>query len=258
MLESLALAYATSLGLTAARVAGFVVVSPVPGEQAPAQTRVGLVILLSAVVAFMIAEPAAAPPSIGSLVVHACFELGLGLLIGLVFRFILAGADVLGGALSQASGLGAASLFNPALGAHDTPLGQVMSLFAMLLALGVGAHRVALSYLLESFRALPVGTMAPLPAAAPQIAELASAAIAVGVRLAMPVIAVSMAIQLVLALVARAAPSLQIFSVGFTFLILSGFVTVSLSLRAIAVGLVDHLGSLGGELERLLLSLAST
>jgi flagellar biosynthesis protein FliR len=57
--------------------------------------------------------------------------------------------------------------------------------------------------------------------------------------------------------VARAAPSLQIFSVGFTFLIMSGFVTVSLSLRAIAVGFVDHLGTLGGELERLLLSLAS-
>jgi flagellar biosynthetic protein FliR len=255
MLESLVLGYAVGLGLTAARIAGFMVVSPVPGQYAPRQTRVGFLMVLSALVAVLLAEPVKSM-SVGAIAVHAGFELGLGLLIGLTFRFVLAAGDVLGGVLAQATGHGSGFIFNPESNKEETPVERAVSLLSVMLAFAVGAHRVALSYLLESFRALPVGGFAPLPLAAPLLAELASTAMAVGVRLAMPVLGVSLALQLVLALVGRAAPSLQIFSIGFTVTILGGMLTLSISLRPIASGFVDHLGSLEDTFERLLLSLA--
>jgi flagellar biosynthesis protein FliR len=46
------------------------------------------------------------------------------------------------------------------------------------------------------------------------------------VHLALPVIVVTLGVQLALALVARAAPSLQIFNVGFGVLVAAGLCTL--------------------------------
>ena len=85
-------------------------------------------------------------------------------------------------------------------------------LMSMLLALTVGAHRVVLSYLIESLRVLPVGSNIDLAGALPLFISLSANALLVGVRLALPIVAVSLVLQLTLAMIARAAPSLQIFS----------------------------------------------
>jgi flagellar biosynthetic protein FliR len=252
MLEQLALGYAATFALSASRVGGFVAVSPLPGDHAPLQARVGLVMVLAVVVTPIVTFPGQAPEIGLALLVPAFTELAVGLLIGLVFRFLLGAADVLGGVLSQAVGLGMPSLFNPAAGTQDTAIGELMSLFAMILALAVGAHRVVLAYLLESFRAVPVGSAVHVASSAPLFFELAGKAVEVGAHLAMPVVATAVAIQLVLALVARAAPSMQIFSIGFTVLLMVGFGTLLASLPAIASGLVDHLAGMGSALDRLL------
>jgi flagellar biosynthetic protein FliR len=126
----------------------------------------------------------------------------------------------------------------------------------MALALALGTHRVVISYLLESFRELPVGASLRLTASAPIFVELAGSAIAVGTRLAMPVIATAVALQVVLAMLARAAPSMQLFSVGFSVLILAGFATAIASLPGIGVGLASHFGEINTALDRLFVEIA--
>lgn len=256
MLQELAVAYATTFALSAARVGGFVVASPLPGEHVPQSARLGLALTLAAVVTPLVNLPHGAPPLDLTLAIPAASEVGIGVLIGLAFRFVLAAAEVLGGSLSHAVGLGMPSIYNPSLGAQDTALGQLTGLFVMLFALSVGAHRVALAYLLESFRALPVGGVVHLSRALPVMVELAGAAIATGTRLAMPVIAVALAVQLALALLARAAPSMQLFSVGFSVLLLTGFATIVASVPSMGRVLAEHLSVLASVLDRLLTQLA--
>ncbi len=256
MLEALILGRAATFALVVSRIAGFVAVSPFPGNDVPVTQRIGLVAVFSLLVTSM-AIPSAASPALDlTVVIPAATELGVGLAIGLAFRFTLAVADVLGGVLSHSIGLGTPSLFNPALGTQDTSLGHITGAFTMLLALGIGAHRTVLGYLLESFRALPVGRACALPAVAPLLISLADASILAGVRLAMPVLAMSVAIQVALAMLARAAPSLQIFSIGFTMLLLAGLSTLEVSLRGIGVGLVEHVATLATTLDRLFLALS--
>jgi flagellar biosynthesis protein FliR len=253
--ESLATTYAVSFALSVARVAGFVVVSPLPGEHAPMHARVALVLVLGVLVTPIALVSNGLTLGLG-LAVPAMLELGLGLLIGIAFRFVLAAADSLGGLLSQAVGLGMPSIFNPSLGAQDTAFGQVMGLFALLLALALGVHRVALSYLLASFRALPVGGALRLDRSLPVMIELGGAAIAVGARLAMPVVVAAVAIQLVLALLARAAPSMQLFAIGFTVLLVAGFAISIASIPSIGRGLAEHFTVLGGAIDRLLVAVS--
>ena len=251
------LAQASLLALVAARISGFVVTSPFPGERLPATARLALVVVLAFLAASFVPATAVKPELGLALIVAAITEFVCGVMIGAAFRFLLSAADVVGGVSAQSSGLGAASLYDPSIGAPDSAIGQVMTLLAILVALGVGAHRVALAYLLESFRALPVGAAMNVPLAAPVLIDLGAQCLVIGVRLAMPAIAVSLTVQAALAMVSRAAPSLQIFSVGFAVMIAAGIATIMASLPTVGTGLAEQAGELSPLLDRLFEALGS-
>ncbi len=241
------LPHALAFALAFARVGGFVTVSPFPGPHVATTARVGLTVVL-AFVAVSLAPPPAATLGLDlKLVGLTASELGVGLIFGVAFRFVLAAGEMLAQTVAQSTG---PSVFNPTLEAQDTALGQAITLGALAIALALGAHRVALGWLLESFRAIPVGATVAHHAAVHTFVDLAAQALAVGLRLSLPVVAASLAAQVALAMIARAAPSLQIFSVGLTVLLGGGLLVFSASLGDVQVGLGEHIATLGVRLEQ--------
>jgi flagellar biosynthetic protein FliR len=256
MLSALATGWVIGFALVLSRIVGFVAVSPFPGESIPMTQRAGLAVVL----AFVATQTSATIDPNTSLIGFAgaaASELAIGLVIGLVFKMLLLSADALGGIFGQATGLGAASVLNPMSGNHDTVLAPIFSSLAMLIALGFGAHRVALAYLLESFRALPTGHTISVTATMPVLLELSSQALDIATRLAMPVIALAIVVQVGLSLLSRAAPSLQIFSIGFAVTLAGGLWAMILTMPAIASGLAEHFGSMDAWLDRALVALGS-
>jgi flagellar biosynthetic protein FliR len=234
--------------LVACRLAGFVVTSPFPGSNVSATQRVGLVVVLSWV-AFGFA-PADGAPSVGvPLVGQGACEVGCGLIIGMAFRFVFSAADVLGGVLGQTTGLGSASVLNPTFDVPETAIERIVTLVAMLIALGVGAHRIALASLLSSFRVIPVGRTMALDASLLPCLDLGIDAFCVGVRLATPVLAVALLTHVTLALIARAAPALQIFNVGFAILFASTIATLLAGIDDVAAGLGSQFGRLAAAID---------
>jgi len=243
------LADASLFALAVSRIAGFVVVSPFPGQNVSMSQRIGLVVVL-AWVAASFAPGRESLPGLGlGLAGWAAIELGCGIVIGVAFRFVFAAAEMLGSMLGLASGLGTPSVFNPTLDAQETPIGRIIGLLGMLLALGIGTHRVAIGALLDSFRAIPVGTPVALDAPLVAFVDLAIDAFVVGVRLATPVIAVNVVVNASLAMISRAAPSLQIFSVGFGILIGSTTLTLLACLPDLTAGLSSHFERLATTLD---------
>jgi flagellar biosynthesis protein FliR len=239
-LAGLFLSSAALFALVATRVAGFVVVSPFPGQNVSATQRMSLVLAL-AWIATTIAPAEAVPRSLDlRLLGPAVSELGFGLLIGLAFRLVFSAAEILGSILGQATGLGSPSVLNPTIDAPDTAVGRIVALTGMLVALGAGIHRVVIGALLESFRALPVGSAAVLDAPILALVGVGIDAFVVGVRLSTPVVAVALLAHLALALISRAAPSLQVFSVGFTALFAAGILTIVNGLDDMSAGLATH------------------
>jgi flagellar biosynthetic protein FliR len=247
---------AFALALTFSRAAGFAAASPFPGGHAGPTQRVGLALALTLVAGAVAPSPDGPARLDARLAAGAASEVLVGALFAVAFRFVFAAAEVLSQAVAQASGLASPSAFNPTLETQETALGQAVTLFATLVALAVGAHRVAIAWVLESFRALPVGASVPFHAAAPLFVDLAADSLAVGLRLALPVVAVALAAQSALALIARAAPSLQLFSVGLTVLVAAGVAVLMASLGDVTVGLGEHFATLSPTLERLFESVA--
>src|SRR5258706_11503580 len=155
---TLLLAQTAAFGLVVSRLAGFVVASPFPGNHVGTTQRVGLVVVLAWVTS-LFAPTNAVPAEIGARLMMACaLEVGCGVAMGFAFHLVFSAAEVLGQMLAQSTGLGTAAVLNPAIDAQDSPLGRIVSLLAMLLALGAAVHRTALAYLLGPFRAIPVGS----------------------------------------------------------------------------------------------------
>ncbi len=256
MFQHLALSYAAMWALVGARISGFVVVSPFPGANVGTTPRIGLVAALSWA-ASLFAPADAVPHEIGlPLLVAVACELGCGLLIGIAFRFVFMAAEVSGQLLSEGIGLSTASILNPTIEAQDAIFARIVTLVALLIALAAGVHRVALGYLLASFRALPIGVGMSFPSTSMAMVDLVVTSFVVGVRLAMPVIAVSFVVHLGLGMIARAAPALQIFSVGFSVLLVTGFFVVISSIHDIGAGLNAHFASVGPWLDTLLVELS--
>jgi flagellar biosynthetic protein FliR len=256
MIERLVLAHAVTFALIASRMAGFVVVSPFPGERIPVTSRIGFVVVMAWIATAAIVVEGAPPPVDLGLVFDAIMEVAIGAAIGFAFRLAHAGAEILGSTLGQALGLGTPAILNPAAGAQDSALGHLMTAFAMLIILGAGVHRMVLGYLLESVRAIPPGSPIAFTASAPLFLDLSSRTISMGIQLALPALALSLAVQLALALLARAAPAMQIFNVGFSVMVASGLAALAANVAGLTTGLLAWFAQLPPFLDRLLLTFA--
>lgn len=234
------IATATTMALVFCRLAGFLVLSPFPGAWVPKRPKVALLISLAFSVGMWLPTSSAPPDMSLLLLIYAANEFMIGAMVGGAFRFVISAAEFMAGMVSQASWLSAPVSLNPEMGGQSQVLGQISTLLALMVALGAGTHRVVIAYLLESFRVLPVATdMLILNGILPFV-DLAGRSIDIGMRLALPVVAVSLAVQTALALVSRVAPSLQIFSIGFGVLVATGLVTFAASLESIAGGVLAY------------------
>ncbi len=250
-LPAFVVAETAALVLAAARVAGFVVTSPFPGRNVPNNVKVGLVLML----AWIARAVQPGTPNLGldlGLFGVVPGELGIGIVMGFTVRVTFSAAEILGSSFAQGTGLTFGQIYDPALGSEDSVPSRVVTLFSMLLFLGLGAHRIALAYALESFRAIPLGHAVHIGAAAPSFVDFLAQATDAGVRLSLPVMAVALAVQLALALVARASPSLQMFSVGMGITVAAGLLTILGSIDDAAVGLASELERGGARIERVL------
>jgi flagellar biosynthetic protein FliR len=179
-------------------------------------------------------------------------ELLIGVAMGFVVRLSIASAEMAGDIASPLLGLGAASLFDPHAQVNETGLTRLYRQLVLLLALLLGVHRVLIGSLIASFRVVPVGTLLEPGLATPELIRISAAAVAAGLRLSLPLVAALLLLQLGLAFVSRAAPSLQIFSIGFAVSLIAGTFVFLSSLPEIAREIELGLSATGDQIEMVL------
>lgn len=179
-----------------------------------------LKIALAAVVTFVIAPSLpAATGEPGWLLVQ---QLLVGLAIGLGLQLVFAAFELAGSLLGLQMGLSFASFIDPQ-NSHETPLiASFLNLMATLVFLAINGHLMMIAGIAESFRVVPVGGAGVSAASLHALVGLGSEMFRVGLHLALPVLATMLILNLALGVLARAAPQLNIFAVGFPATIIIG------------------------------------
>jgi flagellar biosynthesis protein FliR len=207
-------------------------------------------VLLRFVLAVAVGVPGAMVATVilpaGGMVSVAGFALVIGeIIIGLAMGFALqtgfAATSIAGEAIGNAMGLGFAATIDPMSG-HGTPaIGQVLTILATLLFLSMDGHLAFISVIIESYRALPVGGGLLSADAVGAVVTLGGAMFAASVTLALPVVTGVILIQLVMALLARSAPALNLFAVGLPAALLGGLVLFAFATPVIGSAVTRHL-----------------
>lgn len=214
------------------RIAAALMTAPLLAlEASNARIRLILAVTVTWLVYPLVEWPAIDPLSAQGLL--AIFnQIGIGVLMGLTLQVVVAAILVGGQAISSTMGLSMANLMDHNFG-NVPVLSQFLMILGMLVFLALGGHLLLLQSLVESFRVLPVGQS--LSGTEPIGRLLAwSAMMFLGaVLLALPVLVTLLLVNVGVGIITRAAPSLNIFSVGFPAMMLSGFVLLLVCMSSV-------------------------
>ena len=190
--------------------------------------RISLALVLSFFVSQQLPMPRIDPLTAEGLM-EVFRQILIGLTMGLVFQVASAALVVAGQAISNAMGLSIANMIDPNLG--NVPLiSQFLTILGTLVFMGMGGHLIVFGVVLESFRILPIGQEFFSQDMMGKMLHWSSMMFLGALLLGLPVLMTLLFINIGLGFVSRAAPSLNIFTVGFPALILVGFFIFILSM----------------------------
>jgi flagellar biosynthetic protein FliR len=153
----------------------------------------------------------------------------IGLTMGLVFQVASAAMVVAGQAMSGSMGLSMANMVDPNMGSVPV-LSQFFNIMGTLVFLGMGGHLIVFGLVMESFILIPIGQEFFSQDMLGKMINWSAMMFLGALLIALPVMMTLLFINVGLGFVARAAPSLNIFTVGFPALILMGFIVMIFSM----------------------------
>jgi flagellar biosynthetic protein FliR len=159
-------------------------------------------------------------------------QISIGLLMGLTLQVITAAILLAGQSISNAMGLSIANMMDPNLG-NVPVIAQFLLILSTLIFIGLGGHAMLLSLVIESFTTMPIGRQLVSQAAWIQFVTWSSMIFLGALLTALPVMVALLFVNIGLGVATRAAPSLNIFSVGFPAMIAAGFAVLMIALPSI-------------------------
>ncbi len=221
------------VGLGSFRFGGLIASMPVFGTSPfPGFLKFFLAVALSFSVLPMQPDfPSILLESPGALFLVALREAGLGLLMGFTMRFLFLAITTSLELSGIQMGFGIASVFDPTNNSQASIVAQLGAVLAILLFFVANLHHQVFFILAKSFEKIPMGL--PDWQTGEMIARLLSFvkdSFEVSLRMAFPVLAAMLVIHLVMGLIARTAPQMNLFfNMAFIVNIVTGLLLVAMS-----------------------------
>ena len=202
--------------LVLTRVTGAFTFVPLPGMNGMlAPARVGLA--LGFTMALWSRWPLLANmhPAPGVLAAWVAAEAAVGIAIGVAVAVVVEAFTLAAQILGLPAGYGYAQTVDPSTQADSGILVVLAQLVAGMLFFAMGLDREMLRLFAQSLDRVPAGAYVFTPASAMPIIQLGGTLIAMGVRLALPVVALLVMVDVAMALMGRLNAQLQLLSLSF-------------------------------------------
>ncbi|MDR0610778.1 MAG: flagellar biosynthetic protein FliR [Planctomycetaceae bacterium] len=220
--------------LVLTRISGIVMMSPViGGSDIPVQVRALFAFTLTLLIMpsqwfVTIAEP----PNLTAYAILIAAELGIGLSLGLGLTLFFTGAAMAGELIGQIGGLTASQIFDPISGDQTPLLSRLFQYLAVTVFAAVGGLHILVTSLLDTFQTLPPGEAAFQPTIAYSLVTILGLSFNLSIRIAAPVIVAVLIAMLVMGLLGKTLPQLNLMAVGFGINSVIMFAVMALSLGA--------------------------
>jgi len=159
-------------------------------------------------------------------------EILIGVMLGFVLQLFFHIFVVAGQILAMQMGLGFASMVDPANGISVPVIAQYFTMLVTLLFLAMNGHLVVFEVLAESFVTLPPGSGLQVEHYW-EIANKLGWVMGAALIMVLPAVTALLVVNIAFGVMTRAAPQLNIFSIGFPLTLVLGMVIVWISMADI-------------------------
>lgn len=235
------------------RIGACFMVAPVFGASfVPARTRLILAAAVALIVAPLVPTPQAAPFSIEGFVITAQ-QIIVGVALGFALQIVFDAVALAGQLLANSLGLSFAFNMDPLRGVSTPVLAQLYTLLITLTFLVLDGHLALIETLVEGFRTLPIGAIGFERDVIWSLVLWTGTIVTGAVLVALPGMTAMLIVNLAFGVMSRAAPTLNLFAVGFPVTLIFGLLVLFVGLPSVQtgfVGLVREAFAMLGELQR--------
>jgi len=170
-------------------------------------------------------------------------EMAVGLAMSFAIGAIVAAVQAGAGLLDALIGFSFAAIIDPITNLQNAILGQFYSMFAVMIVILTGGDHFMVEGMAASYRAVPLDSYPSLNALAGLAMHGFASVFVIGLELTAPVLIAVVIVDAAFALMARAAPQMNVYIVGLPAKIATGFVVLAASLPFLATHLQSDLES---------------
>jgi flagellar biosynthetic protein FliR len=218
MRHPLGISVSTLLGflLVLCRVSGIFVFLPIPGLRSGSDSARIVAVLAITIALFPLwPDVSHMDQSIGTVTVLIASEAVLGITIGLGVSFVMEMLSMAAQVSGLQAGFGFASTIDPNTQNDSSILVVVAQTFGGLLFLSLGLDREVIRIFAASLQKFPPGQFVLSAGIGEGLVKLSTGIFSLGVRLALPIVALLGLVDLALALLGRLNAQLQLISLAF-------------------------------------------
>lgn len=211
----------------------FVAMPVLSGRLVPSRFMSALVLVITFLVIPFLPEPPAVELFSYEGFLLAGQQVFIGLLSGFVIQLVFAALIFGGQSTAYSMGLGFASMVDPTSGVQVPVVSQFYLILGSLIFLLMDAHLLLIKMMVDSFSTIPVALDGISRNTIWDLIRWSSRLFVGGLLMALPVVGTLLLVNMGFGVASRAAPQLNIFSVGFPITLLLGLLIMWVTLPAV-------------------------
>jgi len=219
------------------RISAFFLLLPVFGwKTIPVRLKVAVTVLMAIFFSIITPDQAGGPKQVSLLkaILLLANEATYGLALGLIVTVMFSVVQLAGRIIERQMGLVMAHILDPLTGERTQPLGSLLEMIFIILFLSANGHHLFLLIILRSYEAFPAGSVPTISVLAGGVITAGSAMFLAGLRLAAPMLAAFLLLLVVLAVLARVVPEMNILFISMPLRVGLGLLMAAMFLPIIS------------------------
>lgn len=216
------------LFLVFARVSGIFLLTPIFGSKnIPKMTKIGLAGFMTYIAIPLVSVSETMNIiNIYQLLYFILMEFFIGLVFGFVSLLILTSINVAGVIIDRNIGFAMVNVINPQDETNIPITANVFTVVAMLVFIINDFHHILIKAVLYSFNVIPIGYETVNLLLIDKVIEILRTSFILGFKMAAPIVITILATNILLGVLARAMPQMNVFIVGMPLKIFIGLITI--------------------------------
>jgi len=223
------------------RTSGIFIFSPFFSSQnIPNIAKIGLTMAISILISLTLSNPI--DLKLLPLIIVIFKELLVGIIIGYISYAFFSAFYVMGQIIDMKIGFGMANVIDPQNRVQIPLMGNFYYILSFLVFLGLNGHHRIILALKDSYNYIPINSFSYSETMMNLVIDILTKSFEIGLKLSMPIIVVIFISDIVLGILSKTIPQLNVFVVGMPFKILVGLVFI-------LVGIPIFFNSIDGMLD---------